>query len=158
MDQPWLLPTLKQINTRARNLLKNNLKRHDITDAQLEVLLFLNRKQGESLHQREVERELRLSNPTIVSLLDKLEEKGLAKRVPCQRDRRKNLIHITEKGIAFCDSLFDDFCAVEALLLQDLSSDDAETLASLLKQVWKNIGTERMDFDDKKTITIGTGI
>lgn len=139
----WLLTIVKQINTGARGHLKNNLKRYEITDAQLEVILYLNRNRGIEINQRQLEGELHLSNPTIVSLIDRLEEKGLVVRSLSGRDHRHKFINITELGINMCEALYDDFCEAEAKLLQGISEEEELILNKLLNIVLSNVSNMR---------------
>lgn len=145
---PWLLPIIKQINTQGRNILKRNLRKFEITDAQLEVLLFLKYSKNDSINQRCIENKLHLSNPTVVSLLDKLEQKGLVVRVVSENDHRKKKIDITDLGKKMCDALHDDFCTVENRLIQDLSEEDLEHMQYCLRIVLKNALAKKEDNND----------
>ncbi len=136
---PWLLPLIKQINTKARSDLNNNLRRYDITDAQLEVLMYLIKHKEEGINQRQIEGALSLSNPTVVSLLDRLEEKKLIKRAPSESDRRQKLVTITEDGISLCGALYDDFCKKEQSLLEALDEEEKKILKRLLHSLLDNI-------------------
>ncbi|MBR5236765.1 MAG: MarR family transcriptional regulator [Clostridia bacterium] len=136
---PWLLRLIKQINTKARNDLNNNLRRYDVTDAQLEVLMYLIKHKEECINQRQIEGALSLSNPTVVSLLDRLEEKKLIMRLPGASDRRQKQVTITESGKSLCDALYDDFCKKEQSLLESLDKEDQKTLKRLLDSLLENI-------------------
>ncbi len=145
---PWLLPIIKQINTKARNCLKNNLKRYEITDAQFEVLIILSKNKSKSVNQRYIEQELHLSNPTIVSLIDKLEEKGLVKRILSKNDRRQKEIVITELGEKMHEALYDDFCRSDFYLTNNMTSAETEELKRLLRIVLENAAAKKEDRND----------
>ena len=145
---PWLMPMIKQINTKARNCLKNNLKRYEITDAQLEVLILLSKHKYKSINQRYIEQQLHLSNPTIVSLLDKLEEKKLVQRVISKDDRRQREIVITELGEKMHEALYDDFCRSDFYLTSGLTSDEVGELKRLLSIVLENTSAKKEDRND----------
>lgn len=147
-NHPWLLPIIKQINTQGRNSLNNNLKKFEITDAQLEMLMFLKHSEEKSINQRCIENKLHLSNPTVVSLLDKLERKGLIVRSVSESDHRKKKIDITELGKKMCDALHDDFCEAEMRLTKGLSERDLEHMHDCLKMVLKNALANKEDKND----------
>lgn len=138
-NKPWFLRLIKQINTKVRNNLKNNLKRYDVTDAQLEVIMYLKFNKEKGVNQRDVENELRLSNPTVVSIIDRLEEKGLVSRIPCEADRRQKNLLITENGEKLCDALYDDFCNMESAVLDCISENEQAVLKGLLNLLLKNV-------------------
>ena len=55
------------------------MKALDVTPAQMDLMLLLYGKEqkGEEVTQRDIETVLRLSNPTVTGLLNRMEEKGL---------------------------------------------------------------------------------
>lgn len=144
-NTPWLIPIIKQINTLSRNNLKNNLKRYDITDAQLEVLLFLKKNSDKNINQRLIETELHLSNPTIVSIIDRLEEKKLVKRAISENDHRQKHIIITYVGKKLCNDLFHDFCNEENSLFLNISEKEKTVLKELLLKVLLNVSKGRVE-------------
>ena len=52
------------------------------------------------MEQGDIEEALKLSNPTVSGTLDRLERKGLVKRLPDPENRRVNQIALTEKALA----------------------------------------------------------
>jgi MarR family transcriptional regulator, 2-MHQ and catechol-resistance regulon repressor len=70
--------------------------RLDLTPAELRILRML--REGGSLPMNRFSAETLLSQPTITSIVDKLEERGLVDRVRSREDRREVLIAITPKG------------------------------------------------------------
>ena len=143
--KPWCVPLFKQINTEIRNDLNNNLKAHDITGTQLEVLVYLHRNPTIDVNQKDLEEKFHLSNPTIVSVLDRLEKKNLVIRSSCERDRRIKYLKITPDGDTLCDTLYEYFCNVERHALSGLSDDEELLLQSLLKKILDNFSCGKGD-------------
>ena len=51
------------------------------------------------MNQKDIEKELDISNPTVTGILNRLEVKGLITRVPCRHDARAKNIEVTEKAL-----------------------------------------------------------
>ncbi len=138
-----ILSIIKQINTKVRNDLNNNLRKYEITDVQLEVLIYLIKHRNEVIIQRQIEKELSLSNPTIVSVLDRLQEKQLVVRTPGEIDRRQKVVTITPLGIKMHEALCEDFQKEENSLLEGLGEDSQEMLKNLLAMLLENISASK---------------
>lgn len=50
------------------------------------------------LSQRALADQLGVEGPSVVSMLDRLEQAGLVLRAPCPTDRRVKLVHLTDAG------------------------------------------------------------
>lgn len=68
-------------------------------------------------------------------LVDKLLEKGYVERTPCEDDRRKVDIIITEKGLELLSELNDVILNIEAQLSNGLSDNELEMINSVLDKV-----------------------
>ena len=106
----WCLQAIKKINTEARNRCNRHLKKFNITDAQLDVLFFLFESGDEKITQRDIENELHLSNPTIVSIIDRLEKKGFVRRVSSDKDHRCKYIEVTDQCAEIRNDVYDGLC------------------------------------------------
>jgi MarR family transcriptional regulator, transcriptional regulator for hemolysin len=71
---------------------------------------------------------------TMVSLIDQLESKGLAKRRPCARDRRAREVTITAKGRRTLERGRQMAFEVEDEVLGGLSGVERSDLLRLLRQ------------------------
>lgn len=134
----WNLLAIKKINTAARNQCNHYLKKFDITDAQLDILFYLFEAENEKTNQRDLEKALQLSNPTIVSILNRLEAKELIRRVPSDSDRRMRYIETTEKCKELRSDIYDGMYKNEEQLLTGLSEEDKAELERLLKKLLAN--------------------
>jgi MarR family transcriptional regulator for hemolysin len=57
-------------------------------------------KSKAELSQRALADQLGVEGPSVVAMLDRLEQSGLVLRAPCPTDRRVKLVHLTEAGRA----------------------------------------------------------
>jgi DNA-binding MarR family transcriptional regulator len=76
-----------------------------------------------------------LSSGAMTNRLDRLEEKGLVRRLPDPTDRRGRLVELTTKGRQLVDKSVVDHFANEKRLLSGLSASDREKLADLLRKL-----------------------
>jgi len=92
--------TNARVARRWRKLLDERLKDLGVTQARWFTMVCLQRGGG-GLTQRELARLMTIENPTLVRLLDSLEEQGLIERRPSERDRRARLLYLTNAGERF---------------------------------------------------------
>jgi DNA-binding MarR family transcriptional regulator len=78
---------------------------------------------------------LMLSSAGITSRLDRLEERGLVKRMRDPEDRRGILVELTEQGAKILDEAVIANTASERELIAGLSSDETKALTGLLKKL-----------------------
>ncbi len=90
----FLLHRSAQLSTSDVTLILAEL---DLSPSQYTTLAMVGDNPG--LPQQALSRERGGVQSGVVPLLDSLEMRGLLKRVPQERDRRSNLLYITDKGI-----------------------------------------------------------
>jgi DNA-binding MarR family transcriptional regulator len=103
------------------------VKRFGITGPQSLVLKSLI-ESVEPLSSATLSRRLNVSPANITGIIDRLEEKGLVKRLRKQGDRRTILIELTEKGMGFGQQLPD---LIEKKLIKGLGDLDASEIDSI---------------------------
>lgn len=72
-------------------------------------------------------------------LLNRMEAKGILKRLPNPTDRRAQVLELTTKGEQLYDQLLPTIDQVHAKALAGLDSEQAKTLATLLYRVATNL-------------------
>ena len=93
-----------RVTRRWRKMLDERLKDLGVTQARWSTMVYL-QQGGEGLTQRELANLMAIENPTLVRLLDSLEQQGLIERRPCPNDRRARRLYLTDAGRAFMDDL-----------------------------------------------------
>ncbi len=111
------------------------LKPYDISVEQFNVLRILRGKKGEPTNLQDIQERMinKMSNTT--RLVDKLILKGLVERFICEKNRRKVDIFITEQGLKLLDSLDPLIEDVETKITSNLSTEELETLNTLLTKL-----------------------
>jgi DNA-binding MarR family transcriptional regulator len=78
---------------------------------------------------------LLLSSGAMTNRLDRLEEKGLVRRLPDPNDRRGRLVELTPKGRRIVDKAVVDHIADEENLIAPLNRSERQQLAALLRKL-----------------------
>ncbi len=104
-----------------------------LTNVQFGVLNVLHRL-GEA-SQRELCDALDLDRSTVAGLVARLEARGLVARVRATADRRRNVVCLTDTGLALLRELVPSAARVDAVLTSALTPTERETLQHLLTTI-----------------------
>ena len=110
--------------------------RFSLTGGQWKVIVALSIREG--ITQRELADMMFLEAPTIVPILDKMEKEEFVKRQSDPRDRRNNLIFLTEKSKEMVDPIVDCMVEMREIGLSKISKKDLEIARKTLEQINKN--------------------
>ncbi|MCC6947139.1 MAG: MarR family transcriptional regulator [Bradyrhizobiaceae bacterium] len=119
---------------------------YDIRPAQYAVLIVIDRNPG--LRQSQVSAALNIKRANLVALLDSLEQRGLAKRVPVATDRRSYALHLTEDGAALLKKLGELSAAHEQRVSATIGESGRKELLRLLHGVVQAVGSSAPDDDE----------
>ena len=108
----------------------------DLTNAQWLPMLKLH--QGHASTVAELARACNLDAGAMTRLLDRLEAKGLCKRIRSETDRRVVNIALTDTGREVAQGIPGVLCTVLNQHLTGLNADEFVTLKSLLQRVLAN--------------------
>lgn len=87
---------LAKAHQRGWGLFSEQIASYDLTPPQFSLLAFLWQQDG--LTQAELSERSQIDRTTICGLVDRMERAGLLLRADHPKDRRANLIYLTEKG------------------------------------------------------------
>lgn len=76
-----------------------------------------------------------LASGSITYVVDKLEQKGMLKRVACPSDRRVTYAQITDEGRNFMQEVFPDHAQQIHSLMSSLSDSEKQQAIDLLKKL-----------------------
>ncbi|ARM84519.1 MarR family transcriptional regulator [Marinobacter salarius] len=125
-----------RVARRWRKLLDERLNDLGVTQARWSTMVCLQRSGG--LTQRELTHLMAVENPTLVRLLDSLEEQGLIERRPNMRDRRTKLLYLTNAGERFMSTLNERASVLRHEMLKDIENTDLEVALRVLERVMEN--------------------
>ncbi|WP_434939776.1 MarR family winged helix-turn-helix transcriptional regulator [Shewanella sp. HL-SH8] len=109
-------------------------KQFDLTMGEFDVLATLRRAGTPfSLTPSGLLSSMMLTSGAMTNRLDKLESKGLIKRVHSTEDRRSVTVGLTEKGLATIDEAIEQHVRIQHTLVDHLSDTEMPELNQLLK-------------------------
>lgn len=127
-------------NRALRKALDAELGHYGITFSQWQVLASL-ALDGETSQVRLAELT-GVEGPTMVRLLDRMEQKGWIKRNVSFRDRRQKLISPTEKVEGVWKKMTECAHGVRSVAVKGISSKDVKSLQKLLKKIRENLNEQ----------------
>ncbi|TYR97609.1 MarR family transcriptional regulator [Rossellomorea vietnamensis] len=123
----------KAINEDVQVFIQNN----GLNMTEFAVLELLYHKGDQPLQQ--IGGKILLASGSITYVVDKLEKKGLIRRVACPNDRRVTYAQITEEGKDFIGELFPRHEQQIHKLMSVLDNEEKDTAIELLKRVGLSI-------------------
>lgn len=129
----------KQINNVYEKEFNNRLRTLGITSSQCAVLDYLFGSSKEEVNQRDIEKALCLSNPTVTGILKRLDEKGFILSVPSNKDRRCKNIYLTEKAYDIRRRMEMDRKKLDKELTLGMNKKEVAALEKMLSRVLYNV-------------------
>lgn len=131
---------IKQVHILQEQRLNKKLNHLGLTAAQTFAIIniFRARESGKKLTQKDLERILDISNPTLTGILNRLESKGLIVRVPCKHDARSKYIEVTDKASGLDKEIRKAFEESEKELLGSLSDEEITRLHEYLEKILRS--------------------
>jgi DNA-binding MarR family transcriptional regulator len=122
--------------------LAENFARYGLENWMYDVLATL-RRSGEpyQLTAGELLRQSMVTTGAITNRIDRLEERGLVKRVAGD-DRRKVFVRLTPTGLSLVDQVVHTHMLTEREILSSLSSRQLTTFADLLRTTLIDLGDQ----------------
>ncbi len=117
----------------------NALESMELTASQGHIMAFL-AHQEQAPCPRDIEKELRLSHPTVSGLLSRLEQKGFIELRSDPDDRRCKRVYILPKGRQCHDLMHLTILENERRIVEDFSPQEQEQFAALLHRAINNMG------------------
>ena len=137
-----ILQSLRMIIRAVDSYSKKLAFEHDITAPQLVCLLAI--VEGETVTTKGLAQQIHLSPSTVVGILDRLEKKGLVKRLRDTVDRRVVNVMATAEGRKLADNAPSPLQDGLAGSLKQLAESEQATIAQSLERV-----VELMEVVDK---------
>ena len=141
---------IKNISDRMRAAGDNDLRGHGLTFSQAHIL-FVIENAGGSLAQKNIERILDVSHPTVTGLIARLQEKGFVECGTDPSDRRNKIVTMTPKAFSLANLLRENRSRAEEELLAGLSEEEMDTLGQLLLRLYANMDERKVQDDAENT-------
>jgi DNA-binding MarR family transcriptional regulator len=133
------LQVLSRVSRLARRLDLDRVQafaQHDLEGWEFDVLSALRRSGPPyQLSPGQLVRQTLVTSGTMTNRVDRLERRGLVERSPDPHDRRGVIVQLTPTGQRTVDAAMADLLDRERALLAELSEDDRDELAGLLRRL-----------------------
>lgn len=126
---------IKQIHDELEKRANNSLRPHDLTMAQMNVLLALNDVAGKQISLKDLEQRLHVAQSTAAGIVSRLEQKKLIEALGDPQDKRIKRVRITEKGMERCKEAEQYMEETEEHILSRLTETERAILLTLLQKV-----------------------
>ena len=130
---------IKIINNMLDSKANRDFRKWDLTCSQHAIIAYLFDHKSVETTQRDLEETFSLKNPTVTGLLNLLEKKGMIQRVTNPKDRRSNIIKLTEKSLALEKQLTASRKMAEDAILKGFTPDEKQQLESFMRRLMDNI-------------------
>ena len=126
-------------NNMLDSMANRDFRKWDLTSSQYAIITYLFDHKSVETMQRDLEQTFSLKNPTVTGLLNLLESKGMIQRVTNPKDRRSNIIKLTEKSLALEKSLTASRMRAEEAILKGFTQEEKQQLKSYMIRLMDNI-------------------
>ena len=130
---------VKIFNNMLDSKANRDFRKWDLTCSQHAIIVYLFDHQSVETTQRDLEETFSLKNPTVTGLLNLLEKKGMIQRVTNPKDRRSNIIKLTDKSLALEKQLTASRKMAEDAILKGFTPDEKQQLESFMRRLMDNI-------------------
>ena len=127
---------LFQLMLSMRREIELRMAEHDLTDAQWKPLWML--KMGHAGTALELAREMAMDAGAITRMLDRLEAKGLVKRVRSETDRRVVNVQLTPEGEAVVEHIPHVLASVNNDFLRGFSKQEWQQFKDMCQRMLAN--------------------
>lgn len=130
---------IKQIDDAIGKVVNKELKAKDITFSQMHMLWALKNSKNGTLSLKQLEKTLRIAQPTTLGIAKRLEQKGFIRGGFDSADRRIKIMKIAPKGEEICRKSQAHMDETEEKLLNGLTQEERSLLYKLLSKLYDNI-------------------
>ncbi|MBR0418475.1 MAG: MarR family transcriptional regulator [Erysipelotrichaceae bacterium] len=129
---------IKKIETATKKNIQDFFNEKDLTFQQAHVLRLLELNKG-PLSLKQIREEMKISNPTMVGIINRMEKNGYVKTHVCKEDKRVRMVEQTDKSRKLGDELENGRKAFHAKMYKNISEKEKKQLYELLDRVYKNL-------------------
>lgn len=115
---------------------------------QSKVIFALNMQSGPT--QRELADKIGVESPTLVPIIDKMEQDGYVKRKLDSKDRRIKRIYSTAKADSMWDSMMECAAQIRKIAIRDLSEPEIKSALGVVKKMTENLAVYLESTIDEK--------
>ena len=133
---------LRMISHKIRAKGDAGLKERGLTFAQLQLLITLHRNGGE-MSQRELEKQLSVSHPTVVGLVQRLEKNGYVETWTDETDKRIKHVKQSGKALELKEEMRKRWRDMTERMFRNISEQEKEELYRMLNVISDDLNDEQ---------------
>lgn len=135
-----IIGRISRLELRIRPRLQEVFASHGLEAWEFDMLATL-RRSGPPyrLSAGQLLESMMITSGTMTNRIDRLEERGLIRRVGDPNDRRKVLVELTQEGLETVDETLPNHAANEKRLLEALSPEEQQVLIGLLRKLHESM-------------------
>lgn len=118
---------------RVMPIYRELFSQYDVTEQQWRVLRVI--WTNKSVTSSELSERTLLSPPSLVSIIDRLEKKGLVNRVRSVKDRRQVFVVATAMGRTLQQDMMPQVTKIQDRIAQSVSPSEWQTLQTILDKI-----------------------
>ena len=130
---------LKRIDDSIKKKANNDLLEMDLTIVQHRTLVYLVRQKDHTAELKAIEREFRVSQPTVAGIAQRLEAKGYVEALAHPTDKRVKMVRLTPQGEALCRRSWEKMKTRMDGMTAGLSEAELGEMDRLLDVVYRNL-------------------
>jgi DNA-binding MarR family transcriptional regulator len=129
---------IKSINDGIKTKADEDLQSHGLTFTQSRVLVFLMKRNGQAT-QKEIEDEMRVTHPTVVGIVSRMERDGFVTTNIDERYHRNKVVTLTKKAKETGRNMDRVVKKMEKELLSPLTEEQQKQLTKYLELIYVNL-------------------
>ena len=126
---------LMQTSKSIHECIKDSITNYSLSMTEFSVLEALYHNDMQTIH--EIGKRILITSGSMTYVIDKLVEKGYAKRIACPNDRRAIHIGLTDKGNKLLEEIMPKHQQWVNTFFEELNSAELDHLINLLEKVKK---------------------
>lgn len=131
---------IQKISNQLKRKIEEEIKQESsLTKTQGMVLCFLFNHEKETIYQKDIEEKFSIRRSTATEILNLMEQRNYIKRIPSTKDKRANIIIITEAGKKEERLARKKINQLENQIISSLTEKEQITLQKLLTKVEQNL-------------------
>ena len=129
---------IHKIDTKIKANMDQELSRHDLTFSQSQVIHLLRLNSGQ-LSQKALQDLMKVSHPTVVGLVQRLESNGYVKTEIDENDKRYKIVTLCDIADEFKKDMMRSKERFDKKMFQDLPQEKLDELYQILQKMYENI-------------------
>lgn len=129
----------KQINMQIKKGIDKALLEYDLTTSQSRVLFFVHFRGEDKTSMKDIEEHMKVTHPTVIGIVKRLEEKGFVATSSDPEDRRVKLVATTKKTTKMIKKLDQGKRKMDERLLKGFTEQETKELRRMLSMIEDNL-------------------